>query len=198
VEGHGREEISERVDVSRTVGWFTAVHPVRLEVGGLGPGEAVRAVKEEMRWAPRRGLGYGLLRHLREEEDLAESAPAEVSFNYLGQMDRGLGEGGEFAPAGEGRGPERSPRGRRSQLLDVSGIVLGGRLRLEWSYSRAAHRRETIEAVAGWFADALCALIEQRGTADADDYSPSDFPEADLTSKELEAVIDEVGGGYEP
>jgi non-ribosomal peptide synthase protein (TIGR01720 family) len=184
-------------------------------------------VKEEARWAPRRGLGYGLLRYLSGPLEgsgaerpspggeaggrlaptdgaarapasgrargaaggLAGSASAEVSFNYLGQMDRGLGEGGEFAPAGEGRGPERSPRGRRSYLVDVTGIVLGGRLRLEWSYSRSAHRRETIEAVAGWFADALRALVEQRGSADAGSYAPSDFALARLDQRTLERIL---------
>jgi non-ribosomal peptide synthase protein (TIGR01720 family) len=170
---------------------------VRLEVGGLGPGEAVRAVKEEARWAPRRGLGYGLSRYLREEERLARSAPAEVSFNYLGQMDRGLGEGGEFAPAGEGRGPERSPRGRRSYLVDVTGIVLGGRLRLEWSYSRSAHRRETIEAVAGWFADALRALIEQRGSADPGGHSASDFEAFGWSQEDVDAILGDLETGAE-
>ena len=149
-----------------------------------------------MRRTPRRGLGYGLLRYMSSSpgERLAAQPQADVSFNYLGQLDRGLVGGGDLTPALEGRGPEHSPLGRRSHLLDVTGFVLEGRLRFEWTYSRSVHRRATIEAVAGRFADALRALAAQRGSPDAGAYSPSDFPEARLTSKDLQAVIDEVGG----
>ena len=38
VEGHGREEIGEGVDVTRTVGWFTTIYPVVLERGRSGSG----------------------------------------------------------------------------------------------------------------------------------------------------------------
>src|SRR5262249_15681149 len=66
VEGHGREPISERVDVSRTVGWFTTIYPVLLEVNGNRnqAGEVVKQVKEQVRGIPGQGLGYGVLRYL--------------------------------------------------------------------------------------------------------------------------------------
>ena len=35
LEGHGREEIFADVDLSRTVGWFTSLYPVRLDPGAL-------------------------------------------------------------------------------------------------------------------------------------------------------------------
>src|SRR6185295_4696061 len=74
LEGHGREEIAADLDVSRTVGWFTALYPVRLDLAGTaegsgaGPGGALRAVKERLRAIPNRGLGFGLLRYLGDEE----------------------------------------------------------------------------------------------------------------------------------
>ena len=33
LEGHGREEIDKNIDITRTVGWFTSMYPVRLEIG---------------------------------------------------------------------------------------------------------------------------------------------------------------------
>jgi hypothetical protein len=46
VEGHGREEIVEGCDVSRTVGWFTTIFPVLLEVSNSSaPGEDVEVCK---------------------------------------------------------------------------------------------------------------------------------------------------------
>jgi len=110
VEGHGREPISERVDVSRTVGWFTTIYPVLLEVAGSREqvGEVVKQVKEQVRGLPGQGLGYGVLRYLAEESEsrrrLQELPQAEVSFNYLGQMDRVLNEETLFGAASESSG----------------------------------------------------------------------------------------------
>jgi hypothetical protein len=93
VEGHGREALFEDVDLSRTVGWFTTVSPVRLELRrGAGPGETLEFVKEQRRATPNRGIGYGLLRYLGEDPEtvkaLSEQLRSEVLFNYLGQLDQ--------------------------------------------------------------------------------------------------------------
>src|SRR5205823_313117 len=72
LEGHGREALFEDADLSRTVGWFTSLFPVRLVLGkGSGPGESLKSVKEQLRGIPQRGVGYGLLRHLRADAGLA-------------------------------------------------------------------------------------------------------------------------------
>ena len=88
LEGHGREDLFEDVDLSRTVGWFTTEYPVLL-AAPEHPGEALKAVKETLRSVPRKGIGYGLLRWLGDAEvrtELALRPHPEVSFNYLGQM----------------------------------------------------------------------------------------------------------------
>ncbi|WP_264993241.1 condensation domain-containing protein, partial [Mycobacterium montefiorense] len=95
VEGHGRQEqLDARVDLSRTVGWFTAKYPVALNVGGLdwhlvtageaGLGGVIKAAKEQLRGLPE-GLTYGLLRYLNNEVDLSGPDPA-IAFNYLGRL----------------------------------------------------------------------------------------------------------------
>ena len=87
VEGHGRdEELAPNVDLSRTVGWFTAKYPVSLAVGGLGwaqviAGEAalgavIKNAKEQLRALPD-PLTYGLLRYLNPDVDLDEVRPAD-------------------------------------------------------------------------------------------------------------------------
>ena len=92
LEGHGREDIVSGVDLSRTVGWFTSIFPVRLELdGGCGPGEALKSVKEQLRGIPQRGVGYGLLRYLSGDPEMTAAARGvpgpEMSFNYLGQFE---------------------------------------------------------------------------------------------------------------
>src|SRR5262249_24976597 len=135
LEGHGREEIVEDADLTRTVGWFTTIFPVVLDLGAAtGPGKVIQRVKEQLRAVPGRGLGYGLLRWLREGEAaaarLATLPRAEVSFNYLGRLDQTLPDTSPFAFAREAAGPSYSPRARRAYALDVQASIRSGILRL--------------------------------------------------------------------
>jgi amino acid adenylation domain-containing protein/non-ribosomal peptide synthase protein (TIGR01720 family) len=202
VEGHGREPISERADVSRTVGWFTTIYPVRLEVAGSREqvGEVVKQVKEQVRGIPGQGLGYGVLRYLGTEavrQRLRELPQAEVSFNYLGQIDRVLNEETLFGAASESTGSYRSETGSRRYLVEINAMAVGGRLQVSWSYSTQVHGQETIAALAGAFVKSLRAIIEHCTSAEAGGYTPSDFPLAQLTAGELQAVVGEQRRGIE-
>ena len=95
VEGHGRnEDLAPDIDLSRTVGWFTAKYPVLLTVGGLrwsqvvagdaALGPVIKHAKEQLRALPD-GLSYGLLRCLNTDVDLTGPDPS-IGFNYLGRL----------------------------------------------------------------------------------------------------------------
>ncbi|HEU4454854.1 MAG TPA: amino acid adenylation domain-containing protein, partial [Longimicrobium sp.] len=193
LEGHGREELFADVDTSRTVGWFTTLYPVLLELAGAeGPGGALKAVKEQLRAVPGRGIGHGALRWLASDDDaaaLAEAAAPEIRFNYLGQFDAALPAGGAFAPAAEGTGPARDPRDARGHRFLVTAAVLDGRLSVSWTYGEGTHRRETVERLAGGYAAELRALAAHAREEEAGGYTPSDFPLAGLGQGELDRVL---------
>src|SRR5207253_1747950 len=111
---------------------------------------------------PNRGIGYGILRYLCADADVAarlRALPqAEVMFNYLGQVDQTLPASSPLRPAQESSGPNRSPRGVRRYLLEINGIVAGGRLQLTWTYGEQVHRHATVERLAEGHAAALRAL----------------------------------------
>jgi non-ribosomal peptide synthase protein (TIGR01720 family) len=198
LEGHGREELLEGADPSRTVGWLTALFPVLLELDRkqTDPGEQLKAVKEQLRAVPRGGIGYGVLRYLGDPgiaARLRELPAAEVVFNYLGQLDRGLPESALLGPAPESGGSPRSPRQRRDHLLEINGGVTGGRLRLTWTYSENRHARATVEALAGRFTAALRALIERSRASGAGGFTPSDFAEARISQKDLDKLMSRIG-----
>jgi amino acid adenylation domain-containing protein/non-ribosomal peptide synthase protein (TIGR01720 family) len=198
LEAHGREEqIVKDVDLSRTVGWFTTIFPVRLELGATGaPGEALKLVKEELRGIPHRGIGYGVLRYLygaEVAEKLRVLPQAEVSFNYLGQLDQVLPESSLFNAARESSGPTRGLHEGRRYVLEIIGSIIGGQLRMTWRYSGNLHRRATIEALAERFIGALDRLIQHCTSAEAGGYTPSDFPTAKLSQRELDDLIEELG-----
>jgi non-ribosomal peptide synthase protein (TIGR01720 family) len=196
VEGHGREqEVVGEVDVSRTVGWFTTIYPVLLEVAaGAAAGAAVKRVKEQVRRVPGAGLGYGVLRWLSAGGGaLAGAQEAEVSFNYLGQLDQVLTGSGLFLGlAPESSGSDRPGEERREYVLEVGGSVVGGRLQLHAAYSGQVLRRERVEELLQQVKQVLVDVIDQRADAHADSFTPSDFPEAELSQEDLDQLVAEL------
>ncbi|MET9265068.1 non-ribosomal peptide synthase/polyketide synthase [Amycolatopsis sp. NPDC004079] len=185
LEGHGREELFDGVDLSRTVGWFTSMFPVALDVPD-GWGAALKAVKEQLRAVPRRGVGYGALRYL------AGSAPViepQVSFNYLGQFDLP----GDLYPALHRElALDVAPDTVRPHLLEVVGRVEGGELELAWHYAEGVHDKSTVDRLAAAMAEALREIVRHCAEPGAGGRTPSDFP---LTGLDQAGVDDLVGDG---
>jgi amino acid adenylation domain-containing protein/non-ribosomal peptide synthase protein (TIGR01720 family) len=198
MEGHGREEIIEGVDLSRTAGWFTTAFPVKLAPGAsFKPGEALKGAKERLRRVPNRGIGYGLLRYAcadAEAADKVRSLPEpEVSFNYLGQLDQSFSGLRLLKPISGAAGRTRSGRAKRSHLIEINAGVIGGRLQLEWVYSENTHRRETIARLANEFIEALGSIIDHCLSDEAGGHTPSDFPLAGLDQRRLDELMASVG-----
>ncbi|MBD2040609.1 non-ribosomal peptide synthetase [Microcoleus sp. FACHB-672] len=179
LEGHGREDIFENVNLSHTVGWFTSLFPVWLYLEATHPGEALKAVKEQLRGIPNHGIGYGILRYLTGEiaDTLLYLPQAEVSFNYLGQFDQVLPASSLFALSSTSPGLTCSPRGNRSYLLEINGFVVSEKLQIDWTYSQEIHQQSTIENLAQGFMAKLQTLIAHCQSPDAGGYTPSDFAE---------------------
>ncbi|MFF4674104.1 amino acid adenylation domain-containing protein, partial [Streptomyces sp. NPDC001279] len=171
LESHGREDLFEDIDLSGTVGWFTALHPVALHTpAGAGWAETVRAVKRRLRAVPHHGVGHGALRWLGE--GLLPDAPhPQISFNYLGRFDMAGGDGGASGDGGAGGlirreldvvGRDFDLGEARPHLIDVGALVQDGRLTVSWSYSSAQYERSTIDGLADAYARALEELARGR------------------------------------
>ena len=199
LEGHGREELFDEFDLSRTVGWFTSAFPVLLEADEWRtPGEALKSVKEQLRSTPRRGIGYGLLRYLSGDAEAARRMrrppETEVSFNYLGQLDQMLRDSALFEPAPESVGAARHGGARRSQLLDVNAYVIEQQLKIDWVYGAEFHLHTTIESLAQRFLEALRAIVAHCRERAAGGYTPSDFPLAGIDQRKLDELPRAAGG----
>ncbi|HEU4451768.1 MAG TPA: amino acid adenylation domain-containing protein, partial [Longimicrobium sp.] len=195
LEGHGREELFEGVDLSRTVGWFTALYPVVVDAGGDGAGESLRRAKEAVRAVPAKGIGYGLLRHLSGDGAALRAGPSPaVSFNYLGQVDGSFGDASLFSLAPEPAGPAHAAGNARAHLIDVTAVVEGGRLRVRWTYARTRHRRDTIETLAARYLDELRAILAHARSGGGAGLAPSDFPAARISQSDLDTLARLLGG----
>ncbi len=211
VEGHGRhEELGPDVDLSRTVGWFTAKYPVSLAVGGLRwvqvvAGEAslgvvIRDAKEQLRALPH-PLTYGVLRYLNSDVDLAGSDP-QIGFNYLGRLgvpvlDASAAEdvwrivtwgslGSLFTDSGN---PDRSMPMVHS--VDVNAVTVdtdtGPRLHANWLWAQSVLDHAQVSRLSRLWFDALAGICTHvRGGGGG--LTPSDIAPIRLSQQQIDEL----------
>ncbi|MFI8192534.1 non-ribosomal peptide synthase/polyketide synthase [Streptomyces sp. NPDC085946] len=196
VEGHGREDLFDDVDLSRTVGWFTAEFPLALRVApDAGWHDTLRAVKEQLRAVPLRGLSHGALRHLLPDSPLAGAPHPRVGFNYHGRWDAGRGTGdGLYRAALPPAGRDTDPDEPRPYLLDITGAVQDGRLELGWTYPPAVYDEPVVRRLAEEMCAALREIVAHCARPDAGGRTPSDFPLARLAQDRLDRLIGDGRG----
>ncbi|QOQ76195.1 non-ribosomal peptide synthetase [Pseudomonas poae] len=190
LEGHGREALFDDIDLTRSVGWFTSAYPLRL-TPQAGQGDSIKAIKEQLRGVPHKGLGYGVLRYLADDlgrQTMAALPSAEITFNYLGQFDQSFGADALFHPLDESAGLAHDPDAPLPNALSVDSQVYGGELVLRWTFSRERHDQQTIRELADAYLAELHSLIAHCLKDDAGGLTPSDFPLAHLTQSQLDSL----------
>ena len=192
LEGHGRETLFDDIDLSRTVGWFTSAYPLRLTPQATGgQGASIKAIKEQLRSIPHKGLGYGVLRYLTDSatrQALAQLPVAAVTFNYLGQFDQSFGADALFRPLAEATGAAHDPLAPLPNELSIDGQVYGGQLQLRWTFSAERYTPQTIATLAEAYVSELETLIAHCLSAEAGGLTPSDFPLTTLSQAQLDAL----------
>ncbi|WP_144569749.1 non-ribosomal peptide synthetase, partial [Bacillus pseudomycoides] len=196
LEGHGREEIIEDIDLSRTVGWFTSIYPVHLNTTGANtPIASLKAVKEQVRQIPNKGVDYGILRYLNPamRERLESQPTPSISFNYLGQFDQMFSDDAMVVPETGFTRLDHAPGSKRSHLIDVIGIVTDGKLQFTWVYNVGQFAKSTIQSVAENMLHQLSRLIYSSDGESA--LTISDFAMANLTQADLTKVLSKMTRG---
>ncbi|MFI8007291.1 amino acid adenylation domain-containing protein [Streptomyces sp. NPDC086010] len=219
LEGHGREQIADHVDLSRTVGWFTSLYPVRLDPGPVDtrrPGHfdaalverALKRVKEQLRTVPDHGVGYGMLRHLNPGAGprLATAPGPQIGFNYLGRYvapqepeDGEEAAGTDWEVLLNGGGPRsRNPDMPVHHVLDINAhtedLPGGPCLVTRWTWPCDLLKEEDLDALSGAFNDALRALAGHAERPDAGGWTPSDLPLVSLDQAQLDRLQNNWGG----
>jgi non-ribosomal peptide synthase protein (TIGR01720 family) len=198
LKGNGREYLLEEVDLSRTVGWFASIAPIRLEVPTTTTDVPVLldSVKEQLRAIPNRGLFFGVLRYLCGDDELRDSLARiptpEIAFNYLGRFSNEKGANGSFSSDLFSVGATRSTRSRRLHKLELYGYVLDGRLTVNFEYSTTIHRMETIERLIADFKDALRDLTRFGRQLKERRVTASDFERARLTQRDFGKLMEQL------
>ncbi|MFO0727908.1 MAG: amino acid adenylation domain-containing protein [Myxococcota bacterium] len=194
IEGHGREFLFEDLDVSRTVGWFTALYPFGVKVNAKDtPRDTLARVKDGLRKVPQGGVGFGVLRWLSQDESvrsrLAALPKAQVAFNFLGQLGKIPAAGIAIGPAKEGLGALHAGASQRTHRLEVNAVITEEGLRTNWTFGSEVFTTETIERLGAAYLSNLRALAEASKTPAAAVRVGADFPAARLSNKDLQKVL---------
>ncbi|USV99563.1 non-ribosomal peptide synthetase [Pseudomonas pergaminensis] len=190
LEGHGRETLFDDIDLTRSVGWFTSAYPLRL-TPQASQGDSIKAIKEQLRGVPHKGLGYGVLRYLADDlckQRMGALPSAQITFNYLGQFDQSFGADALFHPMDESTGLAHDPDAPLPNELSVDSQVYGGELVLRWTFSRERFDQHSVRELAEAYLAELQSLTQHCLQDDAGGLTPSDFPLAHLSQSQLDSL----------
>ncbi|HYS38038.1 MAG TPA: serine hydrolase, partial [Pseudonocardiaceae bacterium] len=142
LESHGREPLFDDVDLTRTVGWFTSIHPLHITLpDSLDPARSTAIVREHLRHTPNHGIGHGIVQYLHPSSP--NHLPAAVKFHYQSHTVQA----------------ELEMEGIRPYLLDVNAALINGEFQVNWTYSTNMHRASTVESLADDFVARLTSLL---------------------------------------
>ncbi|MEU2181870.1 amino acid adenylation domain-containing protein [Streptomyces thermolilacinus] len=208
LEGHGREHLGDDTDLSRTVGWFTSVFPVGLDIGELDRasvwdggdacGTALKRVKETLRALPDHGFGHGLLRHLNPQTAaaLARRTTPRVGFNYLGRFSTGAD--GDWSMRAGASGLTAAPDTPLRHVLEVVAMTEdrpeGPVLVAEWTWAGGLLAEDDVRRFADDWFRALDALAAHAARPGAGGRTPSEFPLVTVGQAEIEAYERDIEG----
>jgi len=192
LEGHGREDLGSNLDLTRTVGWFTCIHPVVLTLPEpFDIGQSIKHIKEHLRRIPQKGVCYGILNQIQKTYPLVRG---DIVFNYLGQWQNIERKEETFFFIEGNTGLSASLDNPHSHPLAVNGGVNQGQLKFYWTYSTLHYKTETIEKLSKIFNERFEALIEYCTEGKHFGYSPSDFPYIKLDGRQLDNLLKKIGG----
>nr|WP_282440273.1 non-ribosomal peptide synthetase [Brasilonema sp. UFV-L1] len=188
----GRQKIFDNINVSRTVGCFTSTFPALLDARENSDfGETLKAIKEQLRLIPNKGIGYSVLRYLCGESiaiEMQALPSAEVRFYYQEQFDQVFPQSSLLTQTKQSTDLNPSIEEKGNYLLDISWSIVHNQLQLNWTYSKDIYRQSTIERLIETFMEALRSLISHCQSSKAH-YTPSDFPRANLSQKDLDRLL---------
>ncbi len=198
MEGHGREDIFDDVDISRTIGWFTSLFPIVFDLGeSISPSESLKNIKQTLRSIPQNGLSYSILKYLNNNINNGDLPHlSEICFNYLGVFSNRKQLNNHIFVASENKGSERNDLNQRPFQIDISCSIVDGELKINWIYNSNKFSDNYMNELSNNFMDELEKIIDSSLT-DSQIYIASDFVEGDedLAENDLDSILSELGEG---
>jgi amino acid adenylation domain-containing protein/non-ribosomal peptide synthase protein (TIGR01720 family) len=193
LEGHGRESITDEIDISRTMGWFTSLYPVKLKAEADAD-KLIKEVKEDLRKVADKGLGFGVLKYINKADALQGSDPWDVMFNYLGQFDQAVNSGNWFNYAHEDSGESVNKTQFSPVTITINSYIIAGELIINLSFSNKHYIETTINDLSLKYITCLSQLIDHclEQAKSKTIFTPTDYGlGAEINYQELDRFLDD-------
>lgn len=186
MESHGREMLNDAFDFGRTVGWFTSIFPVNIEVNVKEQlDQIICRIKEQCREAPCNGIGFSILKELTGTRELSSQPKREILFNYLGNFDQLLEEDSYFRLAPENVGETVSPARQVWYPMAINCMIINRQLNIEISFDKSFYNNDAIQLLTEHFSTALTEVVTHCRSITEPRHTPSDFPLAKISIEQL-------------
>ncbi|KAG8676481.1 Non-ribosomal peptide synthetase FpNRPS4 [Fusarium poae] len=203
-EGHGREPTDNKIDLSRTIGWFTTLCPVYLpESLPAEPDilDAICWIRDFRRRMPGKGRPYFAYQMLSEASHTHYPEwPVELAFNFLGQRQKTELEESVFRSPG---GIFESTASQtdigvdvpRLALIEISASFCRDVLSFSFSYNRQMKHQHCILEWIKNFSDSLQTAVKRMSQAKPEPQDPdiSLLPLAFRGASKVDARLAETG-----
>lgn len=190
MESLGREPMDDAMDVSRTIGWFTALYPVLLSVRDQQSWpDVIRHVKETLNTVPLNGMPFQCAQYIARQSTELDNQ-AQISFNFLGQ--RTDDQPGNWEAIDLDSKNWIANDFPRQHLLDITAAIEGEVLQVNWIYHRELHHTETIQRLSEALVTSLQELTGQMNTISGNVFTPSDFPLTTLDQQQVDTIYNRV------
>ncbi|TPG69307.1 amino acid adenylation domain-containing protein [Brevibacillus laterosporus] len=202
LEGHGREEILSGVDITRTVGWFTSIYPVLLDLRTSDQvqtkpnllGYRIKRVKDGLRRIPNKGIGYGISKYMMPEEHkqgIAFRTEPDIRFNYLGQFDNDI-QRDVFQRSHYQCQHMVSAEAQRTVALDINAMVVEGSLTLTVGYHWEEYKETTVAQFLQSFLRYIRDIIAHCAAQTESEKTSGDFSSHTLSLEEWDILADRL------
>ncbi|MBF0318982.1 MAG: amino acid adenylation domain-containing protein [Nitrospirae bacterium] len=195
MEWHGRGWITEDIDLSRTVGWFTALYPVVLALPPTdNPGAQIKYIKEALRQVPQKGIGYGIVKYMTPtnlKQSITVDIKPKICFNYLGQFEQ-LPSENRLRVDSTFNLSDSSGKMEFLYDMDINAYITDGRLNVAISMDGSRFKDDTVQYVGHCYEKSLTELIEHCALAEVSELTPADIDYDGLSIEELDMVLDNL------
>ncbi|MCB2354692.1 non-ribosomal peptide synthetase [Clostridium estertheticum] len=200
MEGHGREEINTNINLTRTVGWFTSIYPILLDMKFCEDiSYHIRYVKESIRRIPNKGMGYGVLKYLTSDENKKNvelKLCPEICFNYLGQFGMDM-DTEMFSMSDIYAGSPVSPETSRPYKFDINGMIVNGKLVFTFNYNKYEYNEASVFKFTDNFKSSLEKIIQHCVQCSSTILTPSDFGDNKLPMEDFEYIMEQTEGNIQ-
>jgi amino acid adenylation domain-containing protein/non-ribosomal peptide synthase protein (TIGR01720 family) len=188
LEGHGRENVGGNINISRTVGWFTSIYPVTLQVHSIELEDNLKSLKDQLKKVASNGLDYGVLKYLKG--CLGNQPKKHIRFNYLGDFDNSL-DTPFFELSSLDSGRDVDENNALTSILDINMMRINGALKLSITYCEHQFKEETIREIVALYLHQIEMVNEHCSNKSEVEFTLSDFDTVELSQDDLDSLFSE-------